>query len=626
MPLPAAWAGLGNDMSDLQVLSNEQLESILVAANDAYRNTDAPVMTDEAYDQHIRELKSRNPEHPLLRKVEPEADFGAGKVRHKRPMLSTDKTYSDDELARWVRRIEAAADDLGIDKPVAILATAKLDGIAGRLENNVLASRGDGTTGNDISHMISKGLVVTGEGDGELVMPQAYFDENLAEDFKHPRNVVAGAVNADNLKPAALQSLEDGAIRFVAYSTLPSWFTTTQTLIEEMDSIREMIVGGCEYPTDGLILSVQDELVRDAMGATGHHHNWMLAAKTVSETAEVSVRGIQWQVGRTGRLTPVINIEPVDLSGAIISNVTAHHAGSVKASGLGEGAVIEVTRAGEVIPFIVQVVKPIADVMLPTHCPCCETELAMAGDFLVCNNATCEDRLKARFKHFFHILGTIDLFGPVACEKLVKAGITSIREVFETTVQQFKGMGFGPGQSSNLVNELADALDKPVDDYLVLASLGVEHLGRGDSKKILKHYPLAEVPNLTAEQIEAIPGFGELTSKAINNQLPEVAEDLKFLVKELSRIIATPAKSEAVESPITGKFIVFTGTMTQGSRSDMIKHAESLGATSQSGVNKKTNYLVAGEKTGASKIDKANKLGTQVLSESDYLALIASER
>lgn len=609
-------------MTDFSQIPTEIIEEQIILANEAYRNSDSPIMTDEAYDQHIRELKKRDPEHKLLLSVEAEGDFGNGKVRHSRPMLSTDKAYTDDELARWIRRIEAAADDLGIEKPVTIVATAKLDGIAGRLENDVLASRGDGTTGNDITHMISKGLVVTAPGDGELVMPKAYFDENLAEDFKHPRNVVAGAVGADNLKPAALQSLQDGAIRFVAYHTLPTWISSTQNLIGEMEAIREMILGECEYPTDGLILSVQSPAIRDAMGATGHHHNWMMAAKTVTETAETPVKGIQWQIGRTGRLTPVINIEPVDLSGAVISNVTGHHAGAVKAQGLGEGAVVEVTRSGEVIPYIVQVTKPLDEVTLPTECPSCASELSMAGDFLVCNNDTCPDRLKARLKHFFHTIGTIDLFGPVACEKLVKAGVTSIRDVFKTTGAEFTAMGFGNGQAANLINELADALDKPVDDYLVLASMGVEHLGRGDSKKLLKHYPLAEIPNLTPEQIEAIPGFGSLTANAICERLPEVKDDLLFLEKELSRILVTPSKSDAVESPITGKHIVFTGTMTQGSRSDMIKQAESLGATSQSSVNKKTDYLVAGEKTGASKIEKANKLGTTILSESEYLDLI----
>lgn len=611
--------------TELATMTDEGLEQALIAANDAYRNTGAPVMADEAYDQHVAELARRNPDHPFLAAVEPEGDFGLGKVRHARPMLSTDKAYTDAELTRWVRRIEAAAVDLGMTLPIRIKVNAKLDGMAGRLENGVLASRGDGVTGNDISHMMAAGLVVTGEGDGELVMPQAYFDEYLSDEFKHPRNVVTGAVGADTVRPAAKQALQDQAIRFVSYATLEFMYTDTEVVVEHLDTIREQILGACEYPTDGLILVVESPELRDALGSTGHHHNWMLAAKTVSETAETVVTGVHWQVGRTGRLTPVVKISPVELSGAMISNVTAHHAGNVEASGIGPGSIIELTRSGEVIPKIIAIKKAVLDVELPTSCPCCDSELDRQRDFLVCQSDTCPDRLKARFNHFFHILGTIDLFGPVACERLVRAGVQSIREVFSMLPADFEVMGFGPGQAANLHQELREARTRPVDDFRVLASLGIEHLGRGDSKRLLKHVALKDVPGLSAEVISEISGFGELTAKAIANTIPSVSDDLVFLERNLTAIVATPAKSEApTDSPISGKHIVFTGSMTQGSRSEMTANAEALGAISQSSVNGKTDILVAGEKVGASKLVKAEKHGTTILSESEYLALIAT--
>lgn len=611
--------------TELATMTDEGLEQALVAANEAYRNSGSPVMSDEAYDQHVAELTRRNPAHPFLAAVEPEGDFGMGKVRHQRPMLSTEKAYTSGELTRWVRRIEAAAVDLGMTLPIPIKINAKLDGMAGRLENGVLASRGDGVTGNDISHMMSAGVVVTGEGDGELVMPQAYFDENLADEFKHPRNVVTGAVGADTVRPAAKQALQDQAIRFVSYSTLKCVYSDTGAVVEGLDGIREEILGACEYPTDGLILVVESPELRDALGSTSHHHNWMLAAKTVSETAETPVREVQWQVGRTGRLTPVVRIAPVELSGAVISNVTAHHAGNIKANGIGPGSIIEITRSGEVIPKIISVKRASLDVELPTSCPCCESDLERQRDFLVCPNDACPDRLRARFNHFFHILGTIDLFGPVACERLVRAGVQTIREAFSMTSADFEVMGFGPGQAANLYQELRDARSRPVDDFRVLAALGVEHLGRGDSKKLLKHYALKDIPSVTVEQINEISGFGELTAKAIVAALPSVSDDLVFLARNLTGIVATPAQSDApTDSPISGKNIVFTGSMTQGSRADMIKHAESLGAISQSSVNGKTDYLVAGEKVGASKLAKAEKHGTTILSESEYLGLIAT--
>lgn len=609
--------------TNLAAIADSELEQTLIAANDAYRNTGEPVMTDAEYDQHIAELARRNPDHKLLITVEPEEDFGLGKVRHSRPMLSTDKSYTDAELTRWVRRIEAAAVDLGMDLPVRIKANAKLDGMAGRLENGVLASRGDGLTGNDITHMMSKGLVVIGDGDGELVMDKVYFDENLSEEFKHPRNVVTGAVGADVPRPAAKQALEDQAIRFVSYSALEFMYTDTEVVVEHLDVIRDAIMEDCEYPTDGLILVVEDPELRAELGSTSHHHNWMLAAKTVTEVAETPVTGIQWQVGRTGRLTPVIQIVPVELSGAVISNVTGHHAGLVEDRQIGIGSVVEVTRAGEVIPYLVSVKRPCLDVRLPTSCPSCESDLDRQGDFLVCRNDACGDRLRARFSHFFNILGTIDLFGPVACERLVKAGIKSIREVFALSKEDFERMGFGSGQAANLCAELEEGLTRPVDDFRVLAALGIEHLGRGDSKRLLKHFGLKEVMALTAPDISGISGFGDLTARAIVAAIPSIYQDLAFLADNLKGIVATPSlSSAATDTPISGKHIVFTGTMTQGSRSDMVKNAEEMGAISQSAVNKKTDILVAGEKVGKSKLTKAESLGTTILSESDYLALI----
>ena len=320
----------------------------------------------------------------------------------------------------------------------------------------------------------------------------------------------------------------------------------------------------------------------------------------------------------------MVQVVPVKLSGALISNASGHHAGHVEVNGIGPGAIVEITRSGEVIPKILRTCRPSVDARLPVACPCCKATLERQRDFLVCPNTTCPDRLKARFGHFFHIIGTIDLFGPVACERLVQAGVRSIEEVFALSECGFEAMGFGAGQAAALVRELEACKDHPVDDFRVLAALGVEHLGRGDSKKLLKTTELADIPALTEDQIEAIPGFGALTANAIAEALPAISNDLAFLARTLRKIVPTRTTSPVnSDSPISGKHVVFTGTMTQGSRSDMIREAEALGAISQSGVSTKTDYLVAGEKVGASKLAKAEKLGTTVLSEADYLALIS---
>jgi DNA ligase (NAD+) len=311
------------------------------------------------------------------------------------------------------------------------------------------------------------------------------------------------------------------------------------------------------------------------------------------------------------------------LSGALISNVNGHHAGNVKTAGLGIGAVIEVTRAGEVVPYLKDVISKADIVTIPDHCPCCNAPTSWEGAYLVCTNIKCHDRIKAQLNHFFSIIGTIDLFGPKACDLIVKSGVTRIFDVFQQTEQDFIGMGFGAGQASNLIKELREAKHRPVDDFLVLAAFGLSYLGRGDSKKLLRVCDLENVAHMTSEQILAIPGFGGITSSSIGSALPTISESLSFMCSYLEKIIHTGAKVVVEGSPISGKNIVFTGTMASGSRSEMVKHAESLGAISQSSINKLTNILVAGSKVGDSKIKKAEKLGTIVLSEEAYLVMIA---
>lgn len=614
-------------MNDLFTPSESDLVARLEAANNAYRNGEALLMSDGEYDALIEQLRSLNPEHPFLQRPEPEADWGAGKVRHAHPMLSTDKAYTHEELCRWLDRVEKAAAEIGVMNQVMIDITPKLDGVAGRYDQGVLASRGDGYTGNDITHLIGRGLVMPQipPGSGEIVLRQDYFDEHLSEAFEFPRNVVSGAASADTLSPLVEQALADGAMAFVSFGETPYRCVSTQHLREHgVDALRDELLSGFGYPTDGVVLEVVLPTLRDHLGATSHHHRWMLACKTVNETGQTRVTGVTYQVGRTGRVTPVVQIEPIRLSGATISNVTAHHAGRVRDWGIGEGAVIELVRAGEVIPKILNVVEPAESVTLPQQCPCCASSLENKGDFLVCPDIECPDRARARLQHFFDTLGTVDLFGPVACNTLVEHGIRRISQVFDLVAGDYEAMGFGPGQAQNLASEIDACADRAVDDFRVLAAFGLEHLGKGDSKKLLREWPIEVIGERDAEQIESVPGFGALTAGAIAEQMAEVREELAFVLARLNRIEATPRGGDTAssESAIAGKNIVFTGSMSSGSREAMQKTAEGLGAKCQSSVNAKTDYLVAGEKTGASKLEKAQKHGTEVLSEAEYLELI----
>jgi DNA ligase (NAD+) len=396
-------------------------------------------------------------------------------------------------------------------------------------------------------------------------------------------------------------------------------------LADKMDAIREELIGDYEYPVDGLIAEILDEDVKAAAGATGHHHVWMVAIKQKGETAVTTVEGITWQIGRSGRLTPVVLVKPVSLTGCTISKVTAHHAMNVLNEGIGEGAVVEILRSGDVIPFLNSIVKPAPDAncLIPTECPCCGEPTVMQKDFLVCTNDNCADRKTAQIEHFFSILGNIDLFGPKTCATLVEHGVTSLVDIFTLSESDYAKMGFGPGQAANLVKEIEQAKGRSIDDYRLLAAFGISHLGRGDSKKLLGHVAIDELAIVTEELLMGIKGFGRITSQSIAASLQGILDDLAFMLAHFTNIERTPLKANvvAVDSPIAGKHLVFTGAMSK-SRDEMKTECESLSGIAQGSVNKKTDYLVIGDKVGESKLTKARGLGITIITEEEYRAML----
>jgi DNA ligase (NAD+) len=615
-----------------QTLSDPELVSVIVELNTAYRAGN-PIISDHRYDhEFIAELAKRHPEHPLLHQVEeePEAVFGEARVKHPVPMLSTEKAYTREEVANFLRRVREAAEEIGMDGSPELRATVKLDGQAGRLEGGMLVTRGDGYYGYDVSRALQRGFQVIGDGSGlgELVVLHKYFEDNLSEDFEHPRNFVVGASSADTLSDKTAEALAAGAARFVMYDALPCWCGTGDQFLEDMENIIAQLKGEtAEYKHDGIILEATDPDLRRHMGHTTHHYRYMLAIKEKSDTAEVMVKHVEWQTGRTGRVSPVIVIEPTWLSGATISNVTAHHAEIVRNSKIGPGAVIEISRAGDVIPKLERVVTPADIVEIAVACPSCSSRLEWDGDkFLVCPNRDgCSAQVENTLRHFFATLGIVDLFGPATIAKLRAAGHDSLEKIYALNENDFRQAGFGPGQSANLVRELVRSRTESVEDWRFLAAFGIRFLGRGDSRQLLKHIPLRSLGNVLAKDIGGIHGFGELTSEAIAHSLhdrwPTIWHllSLGFNIAETSRAAAGNAAS-----PVNGKKIVFTGTMASGDREEMQQRAASLGAVIQSGVNGKTDFLVVGTSPGASKMNKAQSLGIPCITEVEYLALIGN--
>lgn len=601
-----------------------QLVERLREYNAAYRQG-APLISDARYDALIARLREISPDHPFLHRVEPETFSNRREVRHPVPMLSTDKAYTDEELARFVSRVDKEAAQVGVST-VHYRVTPKLDGLAGRDDGRTFVTRGNGEVGFEVSSAFAKGMIPLGgrgRGMGEMVIRQSYFDAHLADKFEHPRNLVVGIVASDTVNPLALGALADGAVLFVPYAELPAWTGEGPELLARLEEIWTSLASGVDYPQDGLVVDVLEEAVRQVMGATNHHYRWQIALKRKGETAVSRVEAVVWQVGRTGKVTPVLLVAPVNISGATIRRVTAHNAGFLQKQGLGPGAEIEIIRSGEVIPKVESVLVQ-GSVSLPGVCPACGSPLEQENDFLLCVNTQCPDQTVQTIEHWFKTLGTADWFGRKTVERLVRGGYDSLEKIYELGESEFLALGFGPVQSANLAEAVCLSRTREVEDWRFLAALGIEALGVGDSRKLLAHFPLEVLADLQPEDIAAVHGFGQITARAIQQGLRERGATLRHLLGLGFRIRTTGAvKPVDTTSPLKGKHIVFTGTMRRA-RGEMEDEARALGAVVQSAVSGKTEYLVCGENVGAVKIAKARQAGTTILQEDEYLRLLGA--
>jgi len=611
--------------------SNVTIESLtakLEKYNRAYRQGQ-PLVSDAEYDNLTEELRRLDPEHNFLHQVEAEKFSGRREIRHPQPMLSTEKAYTREALQRFIERVEKCALENDLERP-KIRLTAKLDGLAARDDGQVFATRGNGETGYEISSAFTKGVIAVGgrgQGLGEIVITNSYFNEYLAAHSEHPRNLVVGIINSDTLNPHAEQALAAGAVQFVPYRQLPAWRGSGTELLEGLDKIKEDLASQTDYPLDGFVAEVSDTRLQEILGYTDHHYRWQIAIKSKGETGCTEVVDITWQVGRTGTITPVLEVAPVNLSGATIRRVTAHNAGIVKEKNLGPKALIEIIRSGEVIPKLEKVIKKAPLSQLPEVCPSCCGELVWSNDFLKCRNPHCPAQTEQRIWHWFKTLGTVDWFGIKTIRRLVEHGCDTLTRIYALREEDFLAFGFGPQQAKNLFDALELSRRKEVDDWRFIAAFGIPALGRGDSRRLLNEIPLARLlDGIEVEDVVAIAGFAELTAENIVSGISERRAEMKELMELGFNLRRTePATAATAGHPFQGKGLVFTGKLKSGSREEIENQARRFGARVQKSVSAKTDYLVCGEKVGARKTEKAAQLGVEVISEERYLEMVQAE-
>jgi len=621
--------------ADAGKLDDAQLIEFIEIANALYRGGEQ-IVSDHVYDTvFLAELHRRQPRHPFLQHVEPEAAFTGKTIPLPEKMLSTEKAYTLESIERWLARVEKGAKEIDLDfAGLQFRVTPKLDGFAAYDDGRLLYTRGNGRKGTDITRVFERGLNVAGngkrgQGAGEIVVNQHYFNEHLADRFENARNFQASIIREKQLDDLVLQAIRDKAAVFYPFAQLPAWEGNAAGLLENFTEIVDDVRGFVEYDVDGVVIEVTNPELQQQLGSTRHHHRWQIAFKSNAETAEVKVLRVIAQTSRSGRVNPVAELEPVRLSGAMISRATAHHYGMVRELGIGPGTLIELTRSGEVIPKIERVLQAV-EPEIPEYCPSCKSRLVWDGDYLYCmNKAHCPAQIEHTIEHFFKTLGNVDGFGQKTVEKLHQAGINSVYEIYQLDMEKLQGFGFGEKTARNLLDQLLRSRTEAVEDWRFLGAFGIHRMGLGNCERLLQHYRLTDIFTLTEQDIVEIEGFAEKTASAVVASLKEIHDEFQRIQGLGFNLSSTPLQTDSREqkktSPLAGKSIVFTGTMQRAKRDDLKKQAKRLGARVGNAITGKTDYLVVGEKPGSSKISAAREKGVAVLTEAQYYTMLEAE-
>ena len=660
-----------------------ELRRLLEHHNHRYYVLDDPEISDADYDALLNELRAIEAEHPdLLTPDSPTQRVGAKPlekfepVRHLQPMLSLANARNEDELRAWEKRVRKLADDHEWKGLIRFVTEPKIDGLAISLvyENGALtrgATRGDGETGEDVTQNLKtiKAIPLRIDGDapplievrGEAYLPLEAFaqlNEQRAAagepTFANPRNSAAGSIRQLDPKLAAARPLSmwsygigatDG-ITFSTHHESMEWLRAHGFRVnpsidvhEDIDSVAarcrrwEEERGRLDYDIDGVVVKVDDLSLQRALGVVGREPRGAIAWKFPPTTATTVLREIGWNVGRTGHMIPFANLEPVQVSGVTVKLATLHNEEDVRKKDLRDGDEVIVLRAGEVIP---QVLAPTPRAQRnrkrakpaepPAACPACGTPTVKpeSGVWTICpNRGSCPGQVLQAVKHFVGAMD-IDGLGEQNVIRFLRDGlITDPAGIYDLTEESLAELeGFGEISARNLVRNIEASKQQPF--HRVLYGLGIAGIGWVNARALASAF--VSVDALTAaakEEIEAVEGIGPVLAATIAETLAEErTQELIARLRErgLQMVEEVP---DAVEGPLSGKTLVITGTLPNLSREEATSRIEAAGGKVTGSVSKKTDYLLLGADPG-SKLAKAEKLGTEILDEDAFLALLGS--
>ena len=643
----------------------------------AYYVLAEPSISDAEYDRLYRELLDLEAAHPeLLTADSPSQRVGGQPVsefaehRHALPMMSLDNTYSFEELAEFLQRVEKRLPEADLDWTIE----PKIDGLAVslRYENGVLAvgaTRGDGVTGDDITGNLKtiRSLPLRLEGKapavlevrGEAFLSRAGFAKlnerrraEGEESFANPRNAAAGSLKMLDPKMVAERPLGillyglgevSGAVPETQTEVAawlkafglptPGLLWTGKTHADLVDAIGELDIArhDLDYETDGAVIKLNNLSLREQCGATSKAPRWAIAYKYAAEQAETVLTDITIQVGRTGALTPVAELERVFIAGSTVGRATLHNEEEIQRKDIRVGDTVVIEKAGEIIPAVVAVVldkrpKKTKAFTLRKVCPECKSNAAKDEGEVVwrCPNPDCPAQVRGRLEHWC-MRGAMDVEGggEVLVRQLVAAGMAlDAGELYELDVKQVAGLErMAEKSAQNFIDGLEAS--KSRDLWRMVFGLGILHVGAGVAKSLCRAFPnLTELMDGTEEQLVAIDDVGEVIAKSLHRWFgdPENRDLIKRLRREGINFESSIYQAADAAGPLAGKSLVLTGTLPNLKRHEAAARIEAAGGKVVGSVSKKTDYVVAGEAAG-SKMAKAEKLSVPVIDEAELLRL-----
>lgn len=659
---------IGDSMTEIEK-KIEELRKTLRYHSDRYYNDDAPEIEDYEYDMMMRELKELEEKYPEYdapdsptKKVGGVADNSFESVAHSVRMESLQDAFSKDELREFSNRVEDTVSD------VNYVVEPKIDGLSVSLEyrDGVFfrgSTRGNGDVGEDVSgnlrviHNIPLKLnkpIPYIEVRGEVYMPKKSFERvvdrqiiNGEKPFKNPRNAAAGSLRQKDSNVAASRGLDifvfniqqiEGVelnshkesldfIKELGFNTIPTYkkVNNIEDAIAEIDRIGEAR-GSLEYDIDGAVIKVDDFSQRDILGSTAKYPKWAIAFKYPPEEKQTKLLDIEIAVGRTGVLTPTAILESVHLAGTTVSRATLHNQDFINEKGIAIGDIVTVRKAGDIIPEVLCVNEHNSNSIFkfPDVCPSCGEKVYRDEDeaAIRCINPECPAQLLRNLIHFCsRDAMDIEGLGPAIIETFVNEGmIAKTYDIYNLDFNKIASLeGFKETSANNIINSVNNS--KNNDLSKLIFALGIRHIGAKAGKLLADYFSdIDSVMNASVDEILQIDGFGKIMAESVVEFFS--SDSTKELIAKLKEAGVNMKSTNVVEDTrFSGMTFVLTGTLPTLKRAQASKIIESFGGKTSSSVSKKTTYVLAGEEAG-SKLDKANKLGVQVISEEEFKEMI----